>query len=166
MAVADAPGRKAQSLRLLGDERLARLAEGGSSAAFAAIYARHAPPLHAYCRALVRHDADAADVLQTTMMKALTALRSEQRTGPLRPWLFRIAHNEAISLLRARGRGATPVETLPESASADTYREVEAREALTEVLDDLGRLTQHQRSPLVMRALAGMSYDEIAGALD
>ena len=168
MAVTDPRAPRVQALRLLSDERLAKMAEAGSTGAFAAIYARHAPALHAYCRSLVRHEADAGDALQNAMTKALTALRAERRTGPLKPWLFRIAHNESVTVLRQRSRRPDALDDVGEQSgleSADVYREVEAREGLAEVLDDLGRLTQHQRSALVMRGLAGMDYDEIAEAL-
>src|SRR4051794_25366682 len=83
-------------LRLLGDERLARLAAGGSERAFAVLYERHHQSLYRYARTIVRHDEDARDVLQTTMARALTALRRRGvPDAPMRPWLFRIAHHEA-----------------------------------------------------------------------
>src|SRR5436190_23975158 len=71
-------------------------------AALAAMYERHHQALYRYCRSILRNDEDARDALQSTMAKALAALRDEQRDFELRPWLFRIAHNEAISLLRLR----------------------------------------------------------------
>ena len=89
----------------LGDERLARLAARGSSRAFAAVYERYHQPLYRYCRSILRDESDAQDALQSTFTRALAALKRDQRIAPLRPWLFRIAHNESISLLRRRRRG-------------------------------------------------------------
>src|SRR4051794_33403326 len=60
----------------------------------------HAP--HRYCRSILRHGQDAQDALQNTMARAFSALEREERDFEVRPWLFRIAHNEAISILRRR----------------------------------------------------------------
>src|SRR4051794_23163580 len=69
---------------------------------FAAVYERHHQALYRYCRSILRHEQDAQDALQSTMARALSALQDERREIELRPWLFRIAHNEAISILRRR----------------------------------------------------------------
>ena len=153
-------------LRLLPDERLARMAEAGSTPAFAAIYTRHARALHGYCRSIVRDEDDAVDALQTTMLKALAAMRRSGRTGPLRPWLFRIAHNECVTLVRQRSRRPDLLEEAPDGGAGDPHRHADARERLGAVLTDLEALSGHQRGALVMRELAGLGYDEIALALE
>lgn len=152
-------------LRAFGDERLVRLAAGGSERAFAAIYERHHQALYRYCRSIVRNEHDAQDVLQTTMARALRALRKGPPDAPLRPWLFRIAHNEAISVLRAR----KPTAELGEAdqltgPSVEGRAEERARFAL--LIADLGDLPERQRSALVMRELSGLSHSEIAAALE
>jgi DNA-directed RNA polymerase specialized sigma24 family protein len=95
-----APPRAA--LRRMPDERIARWAARGSEAAFAVIFERHHQALHRYCHTIVGNSHDASDALQSTMLKAFRALPGETREIALRPWLYRIAHNESISLLRAR----------------------------------------------------------------
>src|SRR5215213_3222071 len=100
----------ARLLRLLGDERLARAVTAGDDRAFTVLYERYHPVLVGYCRSLVRDEHDAHDAFQATMLNALRALRRDQRSAPVRPWLFRIAHNESASLLRRRGRDAPLVE--------------------------------------------------------
>src|SRR5215218_10128305 len=75
---------------------------GDDAAMFAALYERHHQALYRYCRSIVRHEEDAQDALQNTMTRAFAALQHESRDFELRPWLFRIAHNEAISILRRR----------------------------------------------------------------
>src|SRR5438034_8876534 len=82
-------------LRMVGDERLVQMAAAGSERAFAAIYERHARSLYRYCRSILHHDQDAQDALQAAMTRALAALSRGAPDAPLRPWLFRIAHNEA-----------------------------------------------------------------------
>src|SRR3954463_11090208 len=90
------------TLRLRREGTLRSRAARGDSAAFTAVYERHHQALYRYCRSIVRHDEDAQDALQSTMARAFAALQDEQRDFELRPWLFRIAHNEAVTILRRR----------------------------------------------------------------
>jgi RNA polymerase sigma factor (sigma-70 family) len=153
-------------LRLLGDERLARLAASGNERAFAVLYERHHQPLYRYARTIVRHDEDARDVLQTTMARALSALRRRGvPDAPMRPWLFRIAHNEAVSVLRRR-RPTTDLESAREAVAPALETAVDGRDRLTTLVADLRDLPDRQRSALVMRELSGLSHEEIAGALE
>src|ERR687886_523156 len=93
-------GRRAgPALRVLGDRQLGRLASKGDPRAFAAIYERHHQDLYRYCRSITGNAEDASDALQSTMAAALRALPGERRQIALRPWLFRIAHNESISII-------------------------------------------------------------------
>lgn len=88
--------------RLLSDERLARLAASGDERAFEQIFVRHENELYRYCRAMLTQHEDAQDALQATMTSALRSLPGEKREIKLKPWLYRVAHNEAISILRRR----------------------------------------------------------------
>jgi RNA polymerase sigma factor (sigma-70 family) len=150
-------------LSALPDVRLATLAARGSEGAFAVLYRRHHQAIFRYARAIVGNEHDAGDVLQETMVKAMRALQGETRELAVRPWLYRIAHNEAIDLLRRR-RQSGAVEALEDVMT--TEDDVEMRERLRRLMDDLRRLTVRQRSALVMRELSGLSYPDIAGALE
>jgi RNA polymerase sigma factor (sigma-70 family) len=150
---------------MLGDERLAKLVGAGNEAAFAMLYERHHQALYRYCRSLVGTDADAQDALQSAMTGALVALRAGRRDAPVRPWLFRIAHNEAISLLRRR----RPEHELPEElhgAARSPHEVVEERARLATLVSDLQELPERQRGALVMRELSGLSHEEVAQAFD
>jgi RNA polymerase sigma factor (sigma-70 family) len=149
---------------MLGDDRLARLAGDGNERAFATLYARFHQPLYRYCNSMLRHEADAQDALQSTFASALVALRRGQRDAPLRPWLFRIAHNESISLLRKR----RPTSELPETMEAPALSveaAAEERQRLSQLVADLQELPERQRGALVMRELSGLSHEELAQAL-
>ncbi|MFL5845321.1 MAG: sigma-70 family RNA polymerase sigma factor [Solirubrobacteraceae bacterium] len=151
--------------RLLSDERLLRLIAAGNSQAFGAVYARYHAPLYAYCRSIVRDPDDARDALQNTMLKALSALnRGQERDLTLKPWLFRIAHNESISLLRRR-RPSEPLTDAVSPPVAGADRQAFARERLAQLVADLQELPERQRGALIMREVNGLSYDEIADAL-
>lgn len=161
---ADAP-RVPLPHRLLSDDRLLRLIAAGNAQAFGTVYARYHAPLYAYCRSIVRDADDARDALQNTMMKALAALnRGGDREIALKPWLFRIAHNESISLLRKR----RPEEELTDAVSppvAGVHDAVVDRERLKQLIVDLQELPERQRGALLMREVTGLSYEQIAGAL-
>jgi RNA polymerase sigma factor (sigma-70 family) len=150
---------------LLSDERLARLVSTGDERAFATLYERYHQSLYRYCRSMLRHDADAQDALQSAMTGAYAALRRAQRDAPVRPWLFRIAHNESISVLRRRRPAAELTDDLGGTvASVEDHEERRAQLAL--LLADLKELPERQRGALVMRELSGLSHEDIALALD
>lgn len=152
-------------LRVLADERLARRAAAGDRAAFGVIFERHHQALYRYCRALLRHDEDARDALQNTFTRALQALEGETREIAVRPWLYRIAHNEAISLARRR----RPHRELdPEQAGTAPGADAQAiaTERMRDLVADLDELPERQRSALVLRELNDLGYAEIGAALE
>ncbi len=151
--------------RLLSDGHLARLAGRGDRRAFEAIFERYHQELYRYCRAILADPHEAQDALQSTMANALRALPGEERRITLRPWLYRVAHNESISILRQRST-PTDGEALREGAVPGADSEAEARERLRTLVADLGELPDRQRGALVMRELSGLSYAEIGSALD
>jgi RNA polymerase sigma factor (sigma-70 family) len=161
-ATADTGGSwRSTSLGLLGDERLARHAGAGDAQAFAVVYERYHLALYRYCRSILRNDADAQDALQSTFASAFAALRNGQRDAPMRPWLFRIAHNESISALRRR-RPAVDLAAASERGTASAEDEVAGRAEIYLLMRDLRELTDRQRSALVLRELSGLSHEEIA----
>jgi RNA polymerase sigma factor (sigma-70 family) len=151
-------------LALLGDEQLARLAESGSEPAFATIYARHHQRLYRYCHSVLRDSDDAYDALQSTLACALAALQSARRDAPLRPWLFRIAHHEAVSLIRRRGPVGEPSDA-PERCAASAEDQAGERARLALLVADIQELTERERSVLLMHELSGLTHREIAIAL-
>jgi RNA polymerase sigma factor (sigma-70 family) len=159
------PGRGLlPGLARMGDERLARMVGRGNERAFVTLYERHFQALYRYCRSIVGNDADAQDALQSAFAAALVALRRGARDAPLRPWLFRITHNEAVSLLRRR----RPVLELSEAGDPTAPSTVERaleRERLALLVADLRELGDRQRGALVMRELSGLSHAEISLAL-
>jgi len=154
--------------RLAADETLARAAASGDQAAFAALFSRHQPALLRYCRSLLL-DADAAqDAAQNAFTAALRALTG---SGPepvaVKGWLFRIAHNEAMRLLRTRSLDSRALQLTRarEAAALTAAPDDPTRERLRELVADLGALPERQRAALLMRELSGLTYGEIAGAL-
>lgn len=151
-------------LRLLGDDRLTRRAAAGDRQAFGILYQRHHQGLFRYCRAILGNAEDAADALQNTMAAALRALPGEKREIRLKPWLYRIAHNESVSLLRRRPSHAGLEHAV--NVAAPRGPDAATRERLRELVTDLRELQDRQRAALVMRELSGLDYAEIGSALD
>jgi RNA polymerase sigma factor (sigma-70 family) len=156
--------RRASALRWRSDERLVRLAAAGDDAAFGVLYERHHQALYRYCRSIVRDEHDAQDALQAAMAAAFAGADSWRSGAPVRAWLFRIAHNEAVSLLRRRRRVAA-LEEAPEPISASAESQVRERQRLATLVADLQDLPERQRAALVMRELSGLGHEEIAAAL-
>ena len=146
------------------DERdLTRRMTRGDRRAFATAFRRHHRELHRYCRAILGNAEDAEDALQSTMVKALRALPGETREIALKPWLFRVAHNEAIGLLRAR-RPSVELDADQVDRADGVDEQAETRERLHRLVGDLGELPDRQRGALVMRELNGIGFAEIGAA--
>jgi RNA polymerase sigma factor (sigma-70 family) len=150
--------------RLLSDDRLTRRAVGGDERAFAAIFRRYHQGLYRFCLAIVGNSEDAQDALQNTMIKVLRALPGEEREIELKPWLYRIARNESIDLLRRR-RETRQLDAEQIAPGHGLAEDVATRERLRRLLADLRELPERQREVLVMRELAGLDFEEIGVSL-
>jgi RNA polymerase sigma factor (sigma-70 family) len=152
-------------VRLLSDERLTRRAVGGDERAFAAIFRRYHQSLYRFCLAIVGNPEDAQDALQNTMIKVLRALPGEERKIDLKPWLYRIAHNESIDLLRRR-RETRELDVEQIAPGYGLAEDAATRERLRRLIVDLKELPERQREVLVMRELGGLNFEEIGTALE
>src|SRR5262245_14894152 len=74
---------------------------------FLAMVADVRPELHRYCARLTGSVIDGEDIVQDTLAKAFYAMSMAPEVPPLRPWLFRVAHNAALDFLRSHGHKYT-----------------------------------------------------------
>ncbi|HEX6744255.1 MAG TPA: RNA polymerase sigma factor [Solirubrobacteraceae bacterium] len=157
-----APVLSTPLLRTQSDHRLVALAADGHDRAFEAIVERYRRPLQRYLRRLLS-EALAEDVLQATFVRAWQALRAGTDVRELRPWLYRIAHNQALNTLRAAGSAlpAVAAEVPPVSLEA----EVERREELRAALHGIEALPDRQRAALVAIAVADRAHADVAREL-
>lgn len=132
---------------------------------FAGIYRRYHQDLYRYCLTIVGNPDDAQDALQNTMIKAMRALPGERRRIKLKPWLYRIAHNESIDLLRKR-RAVDQIDPELAAGGPSAAETAELRERLGQLIADLGELPDRQRGALVMRELGGLSFEQIAAVFE
>lgn len=146
-------------LALRGDDRLVELVRAGDAAAFEVLYERHVAGLLGFCRHMLGSQEEAEDAVQRAFVSAHDAIRRGTREIAFKPWLYTIARNRCLSMLR--GRREQPAE-LPELSTAGLNREVEQRADLRELLADVQRLPEQQRAALVLSELGDLSHAEVA----
>ena len=118
------------------------------------------PLLHRYCARLTGSVIDGEDVVQDTLAKAFYAMSQTLEVPPLRPWLFRIAHNTAIDFLRSRGRRNTePIDDIDELG---TYQDAPEPLILRAALARFVTLPLTQRSAVILKDVLGHSLEETA----
>lgn len=159
------------------DGVLARRAAAGDEAAFADLVNKYTRPILDYCRGMVRAPAVAEDLAQETFVKFYLGLSTFDPSRPVSPYLYRIAHNHCLDWLRKKRVPTVPL--VWEDREAGTVREADApdrtlapdelveRAEVREAVDDaLMSLPPTYRGALIMRHREGMSYEEIAEALE
>lgn len=118
------------------------------------------PDLHRYVTRLVGSAIDGEDVVQDTLAKAFYALSQSPELPPLRPWLFRIAHNTAIDFLRRYERKhAAPLPEDEQMPSDDSPRDPEVLRA---ALATFMTLPLSQRSAVILKDVLDESLEDIA----
>jgi RNA polymerase sigma factor (sigma-70 family) len=158
--------RRSPLLRLQGDERLVALLRRGNDHAFEAIVDRYQARLLGFCRQMLSSTEDAEDVLQEVFVNAHRAILADEREIKLRPWLYRIARNRCLNHLRKPvAEGKDTMDTHPIVDAASTHERVQNREEFRQLLGDVQRLPETQRTALLLREMDAMSYEEIAEAM-
>jgi RNA polymerase sigma-70 factor (ECF subfamily) len=147
--------------------RLVERARAGDGDAFGAIYRLRVRDVIRYVASIVRDRDRVEDVVSQTFVLAWRDIPRLRQADRFDAWLFRIAHNQAMSDLRRRpvapleaaaepaddSRGASPVALVEAGADADAVR------------DALARLPEIQRSVLVMRFLLELPHADVAREL-
>jgi RNA polymerase sigma factor (sigma-70 family) len=150
----------------LSDAQLVARVREGDERAFELVFDRYHPQLLSFCRHMLGGREEAEDALQQVFVSAHGHLVAHDRPVELRPWLYAIARNRCLSVLRGR-REALGLDDVPEPSTAGlaVAAEVERREDLRDLLADLARLPDEQRAALLLSELEAFSHDEIADVL-
>src|SRR5690348_12834034 len=155
-------------LRLRSDEQLLAYFRAGSDEAFRVLHDRYRQRLFAYVRQMLSGASrqDAEDVLQDVFVRAYGSLRADTRDMNVRAWLYRVAHNRCIDHLRRPVPPPAEIFEVSRKPLHDPIEEAQRRDDLRRLVEDVGRLPEQQRSALLMREIDGLSYQDLAEALD
>jgi RNA polymerase sigma factor (sigma-70 family) len=154
-----------RSRRLLGafsDARLVEHVRRGNEAAFEVIFDRHHRAILSFCRHMLGSPDEAEDAVQQTFVSAYDAMRSDTRELKLKAWLYAIARNKCLSILRARRERPSELEDVPTAGLAE---EVQQRADLRELLHDMRELPEEQRAALVLSELGDLSHADIGAVV-
>jgi RNA polymerase sigma-70 factor (ECF subfamily) len=147
------------------DDALVRRARAGDREAFGRLAERFQAPVYRVVRGIVGDAAEAEDVAQEVFLKAYGALGRFRGESGFFTWLYRIAVNEALRAARRRRPAATLDEGLPvEAPRPEPPDEDGPSVALLERL--LRKLPEEFRAIVVLRDLEGLSYRDLAEALE
>jgi RNA polymerase sigma-70 factor (ECF subfamily) len=135
----------------------------GADRSFERLYRKHAGDVYRYALVILRNEADAEDVTQTTFLNAYRAYENGERPQKPQNWLIAIAHN--VCRQRFRQSQRRPNEVAFEEELAEAVVDDDAMSA-EDIRRALGHLAFNQRAALVMRELEGRSYQEIAEILE
>jgi RNA polymerase sigma factor (sigma-70 family) len=156
------PLRSKRLLVLGGDDRLVEQMRRGNELAFEVAFERHGIVILSFCRHMLGSPEEAEDAVQHTFASAWRDLRpGDERRIALKPWLFTIARNRCLSMLRSRREQ----RELPELATTGLSEQVERRAELRELLRDVAELPAEQREALLLSEAGDLSHAEVAGVL-
>jgi RNA polymerase sigma factor (sigma-70 family) len=157
-----APLRSKRLLGLASDDRLVEQMRRGNELAFEVAFERHGAAILSFCTHMLGSRDEAEDAVQHTFASAWGDLRpADERHITLKPWLFTIARNRCLSMLRSRREQ----HELPELATVGLSEEVERRAELRELLRDVAELPPEQREALLLSETGGLTHAEVAGVV-
>lgn len=152
------------------DEIIARQVQAGEAEAFGELVGRYQEKMIRYGRKFLRGYADIEDAVQEVFIKAYQNINSFDASKKFSSWIYRIAHNEFINMIKKKGREPLPFfdpDTLwPHPLSHDlTDDGIKRSETKAAVESGLDKLAPKYREILVLYYLQELSYQEIADVL-
>jgi RNA polymerase sigma-70 factor (ECF subfamily) len=137
---------------------------------FLALVGELRPELHRYCARMTGSIADGEDIVQDTLARAYYALSELDEVPPLRPWLFRIAHNRAIDFRRRYDqRMQRPLDAMEASLrdpAPDPEDALAHNRAVAAAISQFTELPPAQRSCVILKDVLDQSLDDIAALLE
>jgi len=160
------------------DRQLVARAQRGDKQAFELLVEKYQRKLARLLSRFIRDPAEVEDVTQEAFIKAYRALPAFRGDSAFYTWLYRIGINTAKNYLMAMGRRA-PTSTEVEAEEAEGFEEAEqlrdintpeslllSKEIARTVNATIEQLPEELRTAIQMREIEGMSYEDIAKAMD
>jgi RNA polymerase sigma-70 factor (ECF subfamily) len=149
------------------DEALIRRCRAGESAAFTVLIGRYERPIYNAAYRVLGNADDAADITQVVFLRIAERLDEYDARFKFFSWIYRIALNEALNLLRKQGREEPLDEDaqFPDGRHADPEWRAEEAERSVRIQGALMKLKPEDRMLLVLRHYSECSYREIGEAL-
>lgn len=157
------------------EQQLVDAARGGDEAAFEQLVHLYEKRVLALTNRMCRNPKDAAEAAQEAFLSAWQGLKFFRGDSSFSTWLYRLASNACVDLLRREGRHQTAAGPSfnDEEANIDvadpaaTPHEAAETQELRELIEQgLQSLTPDHRQVLILREMHQLSYDEIAQSLD
>lgn len=155
------------------DEQLIARTISGEQEAFGFLIRKYQSRLYNAMVHFLRNEVEAEDVVQDAFVLALTKLESFKGNSQFYTWLYRIAHNAAISKLRKKRPALSLNQSFGEdspgfsvpSSEAQPGQQMEQDEEIERLMDAMQKLSDEHRSILILREMEEMDYEAIAGVL-
>ncbi len=163
------------------DQQLVAAAQGGDRRAFQTLYQRYERKVYAVAYGFLRSQEDALDVVQEAFIKVHRYLPNFEGQSSFYTWLYRIVANLCIDHIRRSGRKKdvefddklrhdgdqeSSTNMVQIAQLGNPAEAVRNKEILKAVRESLGHLSDKHRSVIVMRELQGLSYADMAKAMN
>ena len=147
------------------DELAIQAARDGDRDAFRVLVERYSRPVFRLGYRMTGNEQDAEDVVQETFMRAFKQLHRYESRSTFGTWLYRIAANYSLDLIRAR-KPVEAIDGMPLTEPGAGPERLYISGQVQAILDEtLAALTQQERTAFVLRHYEGLSIEEISGTL-
>ncbi len=135
---------------------------------FSELLSSHEKEIYRFAYRMTGNPEDASDLLQDTFLRAFKAFPRLPAEANHRAWLYRIAHHQALNLLRSRRvRKSEPLDEAGKLQDSNGNPEAfeETRRMARALRRIIRAMTARQRAALILKKYEGLSYAEVAAAL-
>jgi RNA polymerase sigma factor (sigma-70 family) len=159
------------------DENLMARFARGDAAAFEDLYRRHELRVFRYLHRNLRNEASANDLMQEVWFAVVRNAVGYQPTAKFTTWLFTIAHNRMVDMIRANSRlqsldvgnaaeseGSSLLDSLAADPKLEPPAEVQSQHEAAALLNAVAQLPPEQRAAFLLQAEGELSVEEIAVA--
>lgn len=141
---------------------------------FGALVDQHQGLVYNTCLGFLKNEEDAEDMAQEVFMEAFRSIDKFRGEANLKTWLYRIAVNKSLEIIRKSNRQKRKGDTMSISGDMEVGSErfyhpgvvLEQKERSAILFDAINQLAEHQQAAFTLHKVEGLSYEEIAKVLD